>query len=227
MSSSNKYGKLIVIDGIDGTGKATQTNRLVERLRMEGKRVETLDFPQYENNVCGRILKKALRGEFGDFLALDPKVASAVYSADRRESLPLLREWLDEGAVVILDRYVSSNMIHQGGKITDEAEATSFLAWLDKLEHELMELPRPDIILYLDVRAEMARELLKQRALKEGSERDLVESDIDHMIASRDRALKIVSLFNTWKHIDCSDEKDCIRSFESIHNEVYALQKKI
>ncbi len=98
MSSSK--GKLIVIDGIDGTGKATQTQLLKERLEAEGRKVVTLDFPQYDNNIGGRVIKRLLKAEFGDFLALDPKAASAYYAADRRESLPKINQWLEEGNIV-------------------------------------------------------------------------------------------------------------------------------
>lgn len=225
-SSSIQKGKLFVIDGIDGTGKATQTKLLKEKLESEGRKVVTLDFPQYDNNIGGRVIKKLLQGEFGDFLKLDPKAASAFYAADRRESLPKINQWLEDGYVVILDRYVSSNMIHQGSKIKDPVEAKKFLEWLDQLEHGLMELPRPDAILYLDVSAEVAAELLKARAIKEGGSRDEVEGNLSHMISSRDCALQIVGSVNKWIRIICSDTNNELLSREAIHEKIFSSVEK-
>jgi dTMP kinase len=235
MQRSSK-GKLFVLDGIDGTGKATQTRELVKRLQSMGKEVETLDFPQYERNLCGRILYRALKnvnqegiGEFGDFLALHPKVASAIYAADRAESAPMIHGWLDAGKIVILDRYVSSNMIHQGGKISDEAEAMAFIEWLDKLEHELMGTPRPDAIVYLDVTAEVAATLLRKRAAEKGGrELDAVEQNLGHMIASRERALSITGKLNNWERVDCSDEESetKLKTVPVIHEMVFGAISK-
>lgn len=226
MSSSK--GKLLVIDGIDGTGKATQTALLKERLESQGRSVVTLDFPQYENNVGGRVIKQLLRGEFGDFLALDPKAASAYYASDRRESLPKIHNWIAEGNVVILDRYVSSNMIHQGSKIKDPEKAKDFLAWLDQLEYGMMELPRPDAIFYLDVSAEVAADLLRARAVKEGGTRDEVEGNLKHMIESRECALNIVGgTVSKWVRIICSGENNELLAKEVIHEKIYQSTQKI
>src|SRR3990167_6836927 len=114
-----KKGKLIVLDGTDGSGKATQTKILQARLKKEGYRVQTLDFPQYEKNFFGGLIGECLAGEHGDFVSIDPYIGSTLYAADRFESKDKIMRWLRAGCVVVLDRYVSSNQIHQGGKITD------------------------------------------------------------------------------------------------------------
>ncbi len=110
-------GKLIVIDGTDGSGKATQVALLKERLIKENHHIQSLDFPQYYNNFFGGMVGDALAGRLGDWAGTDPKIASVIYAADRFESSKQIQEWLDSGIHVILDRYVSSNQIHQGARL--------------------------------------------------------------------------------------------------------------
>ena len=112
-------GNFLVIEGSDGAGKATQTDLLVKRLRDEGRRVKTIDFPRYRDNHFGKLLRDCLDGKHGDFLKLDPRITSLVYAADRFESSKQIRRWLEEGADVVADRYVSANMLHQGSKISE------------------------------------------------------------------------------------------------------------
>jgi len=113
-------GKLIVIDGGDGAGKATQTKLLIERLQADGHQVESMDFPQYTKNTFGQLLRTCLDGYCNDFMNTDPRIVSTIYAADRFESKPQLDAWLEAGQIVVLDRYVSSNMMHEGGKIKNE-----------------------------------------------------------------------------------------------------------
>lgn len=145
-------GKFIVIDGIDGTGKATQAALLVQRLRREGKKAKAVEFPNYYKNFFGKLLGEYLSGKYGDFIEMDPHVASVLYAADRFESSGQIRRWLAAGYTVVADRYVSANQIHQGSKITDEADRRLFLHWLEKMEYEVFKIPRPDLILYLQDR---------------------------------------------------------------------------
>jgi len=160
-------GTLIVLDGADGAGKATQTKLLVDRLSAEGYQVHTLDFPQYTQNHFGRLLRECLDGKRGDFIGSDARLASTIYAADRFESAPIIREWLESGAVVVLDRYASSNMLHQGAKIHDTEELTNFLTWLDHMEHGVFGIPRPDVIVYLEVPF-LVRKKLKANAIAAG-----------------------------------------------------------
>ncbi|MEK7181986.1 MAG: thymidylate kinase, partial [Patescibacteria group bacterium] len=106
MARSRKKGKLIVIDGTDGSGKATQTDLLLKRFKKEGLLVKKLDFPRYEDNFFGKFIGECLAGEHGDFVSLDPRIASSLYAFDRFETKPLIEKWLSAGYTVILDRYV-------------------------------------------------------------------------------------------------------------------------
>lgn len=219
-------GKLIVIDGGDGAGKATQTALLVKRLRDDGHAVETLDFPQYTQNTFGELIRECLDGKRGDFMAVDPRIASTLYAADRFESRPRLEQWLSEGKVVVLDRYVSSNMMHQGAKIDDPQVLEQFLSWLDHMEHGIFGLPRPDLIVYMKV-PHKVRWKLKQLAVAEKKhgedvKEDVAERNFDHQEAVEKRAQHIVSTLNSWKQVSCVDGEG-MRPREDIHEEIYKL----
>lgn len=213
-------GKLIVIDGADGSGKATQSNLLYERLKREGHQAEKLDFPRYTENFFGKLLRECLDGEYGDFMSIHPKIVSALYAADRFESAERIQGWLDEGSIVILDRYVSANMMHQGAKISDEGELAKFLTWLDEMEHGVFKVPRPDMILYLDVPHTIRKQLVSKDSTRVTI--DLAERDDDHQIASEACARKIVSTSNDWRLIGCGHETG-MRSLEDIHEEIYTV----
>lgn len=213
-------GKLLVIDGADGAGKATQTKLLVERLRSEGRVVETLAFPRYDDNAFGQLLRECLDGKRGDFSTLDPRIASVLYAADRYVARPQLESWLAAGSVVVLDRYVSSNMLHQGSKIIgDQAALTEFLSWLDHVEHTLFGLPRPDLILYLDVPYSVRAALLVGDTSR--SSIDTVESDISYQMAAEACAQELLAGLNNWQRIACTEAGQLLPR-DTIHERVYA-----
>ncbi len=223
---AKKRGRLIVIDGSDGSGKATQAKRLVEALKAQGVCVRTLDFPQYEDNFFGAFIGRCITGKHGDFLALDPYITSIVYAADRFESSVQIKKWLDEGCAVVLDRYVSANQIHQGGKISDAHKRKDFLAWLHKMEYEIFKLPQPDMVIYLDVPLDMSVELLagaqnKKSYLKEG-DTDLVEQNVAYLRNARNSALWLARNETGWHKIQCVKD-DQLRTIDDIHEEMLSL----
>ena len=218
-------GKLIVIDGTDGSGKATQVARLTERLQSEGHTVQSLDFPRYYDNFFGKMIGECLKGDYGNWAQIHPKIASIVYAADRFESSNQIRTWLDAGDTVILDRYVSSNQIHQGGKITDENKRHEFMQWLDRMEHDIFNIPRPDLIIYLDVPVSVTQELLVQKGNKESKkylygQGDQHEDDPDHLENAKQSGLKMIAETNNWVKIDCAPV-GVMRSIDDIHADVY------
>jgi dTMP kinase len=221
-------GKLIVIDGTDGTGKKTQTRLLVEKLQKEGHVVHSLDFPGYTRNVAGKLIHEALKeGKYGDFLSLPPKIVSVLYAFDRMEDAPRIQGWLDTGDIVVLDRYVSSNQIHQGGKIADDNERKEFIKWLYTLEFGAAKLPRPDLVLYLLVPIEVSLELIKARSERTGEAIDQSESSEQHLRESQERTLSIISDYPEWQVVDCStpDLKE-IKKPEEIAPLVYEVVLK-
>lgn len=216
--------KLIVIEGADGAGKATQAKLLVERLRSEGIEVEAIDFPQYESNLFGKLIRECLDGHRGDFLKLDPRITSTLYAADRLESSIKIKQWLAEGKVVVADRYVSANMLHQGAKITDEAEREEFLSWLDKMEHGAMAVPRPELILYLDIPYKVRMEMMLSDDSR--GELDSCETSADHQSKTEAAALGLVANLNSWQPIACIADNN-LRSREDIHEEAYQMVKEL
>ena len=217
-------GIFVVIDGIDGSGKATQSRLLAERLEKDGRRVEKIDFPRYGTPMFGELLAECLAGKHGDFLHLDPKIASTLYALDRYEASAQIRSWLDEGKIIVADRFSSANQIHQAGKIIDPEKRKSFLDWLDTLEHEVLSIPRPDAIVYLRVPVDTSIALLaKQREAKnaavEGTH-DTVEKDRMYLERSFESAERL-SLEPNWKTVDCTSS-GAMRSPEDIHADVYA-----
>jgi dTMP kinase len=216
-------GKLIVIDGLDGSGKATQARELVERLRKEGKRVETFDFP-HPTNHFGKLIYEGLGGKHGDFAGTSPYIISPLYAADRFESSFMIKKWLSQGAIVVLDRYVSANQIHQGGKIDDDAKRKEFLEWLDHMEHGIFGIPRPDQIIYLDVPVEISQKLAKEKAALDKKQHygttDQHEDDIDHLRNAKESGLKMIASTNSWKRIQCYEKGEML-PVSVIHNKVW------
>lgn len=203
-----KKGKFIVFEGTDGCGKKTQTDLLIAKLKREGKKVKTIDFPQYENNFFGKFIGECLAGEHGDFAKLDPKIASVLYAADRFESSEQIKKWLDKGYIVIGDRYANSNQIHQGGKITDARKRREFLKWLDKMEFDIFKIPRPDAIIYLNMPLSFSLKLLEEKSAKEKKrylhgKKDAHESDLKHLQNAKRSALNLVKESSNWIDVKC------------------------
>lgn len=216
-------GKLIVIEGADGAGKATQAQLLTERLRGEGMQVENLEFPRYENSFFGAYVKEWLDEVHGNFVDLDPRLASILFAGDRFESRDTLTGWLEEGKHVVLDRYVSASMLHQGAKITDVEKRGAFLLWLQRLEYEVFKLPRPDMVVYLDMPAEMRHALLTTDESKPNLGH--TETDADYQAAVQTCASQIAGL-EKWKIVSCLMD-DKLRSKDNINTELYGLVRPL
>ncbi len=228
-----KYkGKLIVIDGTDGSGKATQVDLLAKRLKKEGGIVKIVDFPEYYKNFFGAFIGHCLSEQYYKFLHVHPKIASVLYAADRWESSEEIKNWLKKGYIVIANRYVSANQIHQGGKTKDTKRRNDFMKWLNKMEYEVFKIPRPNLTLYLDLPTKIVFQLLKDRESSKmkraylKKKKDVHEADVDFLINSRKSALKLVKEVPNFIKIDCAlDSK--ILSREIIHEEIYKKVKKI
>lgn len=233
MIKNKKYkGKLIVIDGTDGSGKATQVALLTEHLKKEGYRLKIVDFPEYYKNFFGAFVGHCLSEQYYNFINVHPKIASLTYAADRWESSKEIRKWLDQGYIIIANRYVSANQIHQGGKIQNTKKRTDFIKWLDKMEYEVFGIPRPDITLYLSLPIKIVMELLKTRESSKmkraylKKKKDVHEADFEFMKNSVKSALWLAENQPKWSKINCS-ENGKIFSREQIHDMVYKEVKKV
>ena len=214
-------GKLIVIEGTDCSGKETQAKLLIEHLKERGMQVEIFSFPNYDSPtgkiIGGPFLGKATicDGWFKEgAVEVEPKVAALYYAADRRYNLPKIEEKLNRGFSLILDRYVYSNMAHQAGKIEDMNERMNMYAWLDILEFKLLELPKPDIALFLHMPSEFAKQLKQSR----DEVPDQLESDEDYLKKAENAYIELASVYK-WKTIECV-ENDQIKTIEEIGKEV-------
>lgn len=225
-----KRGKLVVIDGIDGSGKATQVKILKQRLIKEGFKVKTIDFPKYDTNFFGSLIGEFLTGKYGDFVKMNSRAVSVLYAADRFESSAEIKKWLADGCVVIADRYATANQIHQGGKISNLKERKEFMRWLDKMEYSIFKIPRPDLVIYLDVPFEVSKARLQEKAaidkkkyLKGG--KDVVEENLKYLKDSRQSALILAKANKNWVKVECCKGKVCMNP-EQVGEAVYSLVKK-
>ena len=216
-------GKIIVIDGVDGSGKKTQVAMLLKRLKKDGIKVATLDFPQYENNFIGKNIKEFLTHPEYTFHKQHPKVFSIILAADRWESKQKIEKYLDQGYLVILDRYMSSNQIHQGGKIKDEKKWEEFMTWLDTLEFKVFKIPRPNLILYLNLKIANIEKMLKLRGNFDNAEKDL-----QHQAEAIGSAIRLAKKYKIFNMINCDDEKSemGIKSRVEINYLIYSQIKK-
>lgn len=216
-------GRLVVLEGIDGAGKGTQTARLVARLRETGRTVATLGFPRYADTRFGRAIGQFLDGRFGSLDAVHPLLASVLYAGDRFESRDLLRGLLDRHDVVVLDRYVASNLAHQGAKVA-EPERAALLDWISRIEFEVYALPVPDLVLLLDLPARAAQQLVARKAARDYTTRaaDLHEADADYLERVRTVYRALADAAPSWRIVTCVGD-DGIRPPDDIAAEIGTL----
>jgi dTMP kinase len=228
----NKKGKFIVIDGTDGSGKTTQIALLEKHLKKEGYKVKLVDFPAYYKNFFGKFIGHCLAEQYYNWVNIHPKIASIAYAADRFESKEEIEGWLAKGYVVIADRYVSANQIHQGGKIANAKKREAYLQWLDEMEYKVFKIPKPDIVLYLSLPIPVILKLIKDRdkdAKKRaylGKKKDVHEKDKKFLENSRKSALWLSQKLKNFVKVDCAP-KGSILPREEIHDLVYKRVKKI
>jgi dTMP kinase len=205
---------------------------LTEHLIKEGRKIKVVDFPEYYKNFFGKFIGHCLSEQYYNFLDVHQKIASVLFAADRWESSEEMREWLNKGYIVIANRYVSANQIHQGGKIKNAKKRADFMKWLNEMEYEVFGIPKPDITLYLSLPIKIILELIKKRDSSKmkreylKNKKDVYESDLNFLINSRKSALKLEKEIPNFIKIECS-EKGSIMSRERIHELVYGKVKKI
>jgi dTMP kinase len=222
----NRKGKLIVIDGGDGSGKATQSELLMDYLKKAGQRVKYLDFPRYYTSFHGKVVGRFLQGEFGTLDAVSPYLAALAYAIDRAGTKEEMDQWLSGGGVLLCNRYATSSMAHQGAKMP-LSKQDEFVAWLDEMEYKVHKIPREDIVIYLYVPWKLGYELtLKkdQRKYIDGK-LDIAEKDMHHREASEAMYLKLAGERKNWVTIDCVKD-GAILPKEEIHQKILLALKK-
>ena len=217
-------GKLIVFEGTDGSGKSTQFSLLTKRLQNEGTDFRTIVFPQYSEQSSA-LIRMYLGGEFGQSPSdVNAYVASTFYAVDRYASFrKVWGSYYRQGGLVLSDRYTTSNAVHQASKEPDETRP-EFFRWLYELEFDHMELPRPDLVLYLDVPTELTERLLRKREEINHTNADIHEQNMDYLRLCRKTGLEAASYYG-WTVVHCEKDGE-MRSIEDIHEEVYSLVKQ-
>lgn len=214
-------GKLIVIEGVDGSGKQTQSEMLFQTLKGKGLNVRKIEFPDYDSE-SSTLVKMYLRGDFGkDPADVSAYVASSFFAADRYASfMTKWKAFYEAGGIIIADRYTTANMVHQASKLPDQAEKDKFLHWVYELEFEMYKLPKPDVVFFLDVPPEITMAMTKERMNKITGEaqKDIHEADEHHLQASYENAHYVARKYG-WKVIHCVREEN-MRTKEDIFQEI-------
>ena len=214
-------GKLIVLEGTDGSGKSTQFAFLKQRMEREHAEFRTIVFPQYAE-PSSALIRMYLGGEFGK----NPKdvnayAASTFYAVDRYASYrKVWGDYYQQGGVILSDRYTTSNAVHQASKLHEAARAL-FFRWLYDLEFTRMGLPAPDLVLYLDMPTELSERLMRQREQNTHTHADIHEKDLEYLRVCRRTGLEAAAFYG-WRVISCAKDGE-VRSVEEIHEEIYTL----
>jgi len=213
-------GKLIVIEGTDGSGKSTQFSRLCQRADQEGFPFQRLVFPQYQEESSA-LIRMYLAGEFGSRPGdVNPYAASAFYAVDRYASWKKIWQGhYEAGGLVLADRYTTSNAVHQASKLP-EGQREEFFRWLSDFEYRRLGLPEPDLVLFLDMPTEKAVEMLRRREASTSTAGDIHETDTGYLTACRAAALQAAQAYG-WKRIPCLDSQGLLRPVEAIHQEIW------
>ena len=211
-------GKLIVIEGTDGSGKSTQFRLLTEAVEKAGHVFRKLVFPQYQEESSA-LIRMYLGGQFGDKPSdVNAYAASAFYAVDRYASYKKVwGQWYEQGGLVLSDRYTTSNAVHQASKEPEERRA-EFLRWLYEFEYDKLGLPKPDLTIYLDVPTAYTEQLMRNREAATGTSADIHEQDLDYLTTCRKMG-KTAAEYYGWTVIDCVREGK-MRTIEDIHGEI-------
>ena len=212
-------GKLIVIEGLDGSGKSTQLDILCENLKKQNRDIRRVSFPDYDSNSSA-LVKMYLGGEFGSHPGdVNPYAASLFYAVDRYASYKT--DWgkfYENGGVVISGRYTTSNAIHQTSKM-EEDKWQDFLSWLYDLVYKMVAIPKPDLVIFLDMPISVSQKLLKNRYGGDENKKDIHESDVAYLEACR-KAAKFVARYSGFEVISCATEGGNPRTIEDISEEI-------
>ena len=230
-----KAGKFIVIEGLDGCGKSTQTKLLIEHLEQDGQKCKFIHFPILEQGVYGKLIAQFLRGELNpretiidSVYDVHPKLVALMYACERKEHAHIIEDWLNDGYTVIADRYVCSNIAYQCAKIIYQPEKKKLREWILDLEFAVNKLPRPDKMLFLDLPQKyIANKMLNERT---GAERDYLnggkdihETDDTFQSKVYEEYMKLVDSMDNFVAVKCYDECG-ICSIEEIHKRIYSVK---
>ena len=206
-------GKLIVFEGIDGSGKATQAKLFFEFFKDKKIPAEQISFPRYEKSLWGEMVRRYLDGEFGKVDEVSPYLASVLYAGDRMSASAQIRMWFSKGKMVICDRYVGSNIAHMGAKIKDKGLRIKFIKWLEELEYVENKIPREDLVIFLSVPVEVSQNLISNRKL------DIHERDASYLRRVAREYESLARERKNWVKVECVENGKLLLP-ETIHQKV-------
>lgn len=219
-------GKLIVLEGTDGSGKSTQFGRLCQRMEKEGKSFRRIVFPRYQEESSA-LIRLYLNGAFGTHPGdVNAYAASSFYAVDRYASY--VQDWgkaYQAGEIILSDRYTTSNAVHQGSKVP-EGEREAFFRWLYEYEYDRLGLPKPDLVCYLDMPTDCAVSLLRSREAATHTRADIHERDDGYLAQCRSCAREAAHVLG-WQRIPCVDGRGQLRTVEEIHREIWAAVSRL
>ncbi|PLX22837.1 MAG: dTMP kinase [Marinilabiliales bacterium] len=220
----------IVIEGLDGSGKSTQLKKLKNYLKENKIDFEYLHFPRTDSKIFGELVAKFLRGELGDLNTVNPYLIALIYAGDRNDAKGMIKNWLNEEKLVIVDRYVYSSIAFRCAKLTDEREIKKLTDWILDLEYNYYQIPKPTLSIFLNVPFEFTRKNLTEqrtgddRNYLKGKE-DIHEKDIDFQNKVRDVYLREVKKDKNLKIIDCANSSGKMSNPDDIFNKIIDLLK--
>lgn len=216
-------GILIAIEGIDGAGKGTQSAKLVQALQARGMRSDSLQFPRYAATTFGRSIADFLNGRFGALDQVHPQLASVLYAGDRFESRELLLQLLDANDVLVLDRYVGSNLAHQAAKLSG-TERTELMEWIELVEYGVFRLPRPQLTIVIDMSSQMSRELVARKGTRDYTQQqaDLHESDLPYLEKVRRCYLALSHSRLDWRTVHGLADDGRLRTVDEVAADILA-----
>ncbi|MCF6172744.1 MAG: dTMP kinase [Campylobacteraceae bacterium] len=213
-------GKIIVFEGIDGSGKGTQSKKLYSYLKSKNHKVVLFEFPSYNGTFFGKEVGNYLNGKFGKLDEVNPKLSAMLYAGDRYEKRDEIIKKINENYIVICDRYVPSNIAHQISKYTDIGERSGLKKWIEELEYQVYKLPKPHIIFFMDMNPNFSTDLVSKKGAREytNKKKDLHESD-NNYLNNVYQTFKILTKEENWIDIKCQTQNG-LKNIEEIHLEI-------
>lgn len=221
-----KKGFFVVIDGGDGSGKGTQSNLLLKRLKDENHKASLVDFPRY-GKPSAFFVEKYLNGGYGSANEVNSKLSSLFYALDRFDASFDMKKKLEQGYILISNRYTPSSMAHQGGKIDDKEKRTEFIKWIEDLEFNITNIPKPDLVIYLHVPISISQKLIEKKEERnyiKDDDKDIHEKDKDHLTNAQKTYLELIDLYDNFIRLDCT-KNNKMMSIEDINQMIYNLLK--
>ncbi|MBP9702686.1 hypothetical protein KBD69_03275 [Candidatus Woesebacteria bacterium] len=223
-----RKGKLIVIDGTDGSGKGTQTELLLKYLEDNNKPNKFIDFPRYYTSFHGKMVGRYLSGEFGTLESASPYLSSLFYAMDRLTARDEIVDWLEEGNTIVANRYTTSSMAFQTARIEPDKQE-EFLRWLYAMEYKEHKLPKEDIVLFLYVPVEISQKLIEKKDKREyvkGKKKDINEANVSYQQSVLKLYLELAKRYKHWVVIPCVDGSGKLYSVETIHKKIVSTLKE-